>query len=163
MRGISHVVIRYFLILVGGIGLMTTLCLVLTVYFLVESFTLSQRFTNRRTSNHAKISLSVPPYTHCIYVYLYVTSRLLNAVSECTLLDGVLNRWTAVGLLFVSASILVPLVALVFQLGGFHSMLGQCTTCITYTYIMTCLFLRYIYPLGSSLWSHCFYALSVSI
>jgi hypothetical protein len=45
-------------------------------------------------------------------------------VSDSSLLDGVLGKWAVVALLFVSLAALLPLVALVFQLGGFHAMLG---------------------------------------
>mmetsp|Transcript_26654 Transcript_26654/g.39595 ORF Transcript_26654/g.39595 Transcript_26654/m.39595 type:complete len:345 (-) Transcript_26654:144-1178(-) len=42
---------KYFLILVGGVGVMTTICLFFSIYFLVESFTSRGRFLDRISSS----------------------------------------------------------------------------------------------------------------
>ena len=46
-------------------------------------------------------------------------------VEDAVQLDGILDYWTVVSLLIVSIAALSPLVALLYQLMGFHAMLGM--------------------------------------
>ena len=69
----------------------------------------------------------------------YLTTFKLS-VRDTVYLDGVLDYWTVVSLLIVSLAALSPLVALLYQLMGFHAMLGTLFPLIllifvTYTYL----------------------------
>lgn len=55
-------------------------------------------------------------------------------VEDSFLLDGILDYWVVVSLLIVSAVVLLPLVALLYQLMGFHAMLGLCFYAISVYY-----------------------------
>ena len=82
---------RYFVITVAAVTLKLTLCLILTIAYLIEAFVNTGSFTDRMSSS-----------------------------SNVILIDWV----GVIVVLCVLIAILFPLVALVYQLAGFHCMLG---------------------------------------
>jgi hypothetical protein len=50
---------------------------------------------------------------------------LIYLVENAVFLDGILDYWVATSLLIVSIAVLLPLVLLLYQLIGFHAMLGR--------------------------------------
>jgi hypothetical protein len=52
-------------------------------------------------------------------------SDLLYSVHDAPVIDQVMGRYPVMGLIIISVTALLPLVALVYQLGGFHTMLGE--------------------------------------
>ena len=67
-------------------------------------------------------------YIVLICVILYI----LIAVEDSVVLDGILSYWAVVTMLLVSSAVLLPLVLLLYQLMGFHAMLGMILTYFTY-------------------------------
>lgn len=77
---------------------------------------------NRSYMTHVCLSLSLSLCTSiCISYYVCVCV----VVEDVVFLDGILNYWVVVSLLIVSMAVLLPLVALLYQLIGFHAMLGM--------------------------------------
>jgi uncharacterized membrane protein YjdF len=62
----------------------------------------------------------------CDFIYFDI------AVEDSVVLDGILSYWAVVTMLLVSSAVLLPLVLLLYQLMGFHAMLGMILTYFTY-------------------------------
>ena len=62
----------------------------------------------------------------CDFIYFDI------AVEDSVVLDGILSYWAVVTMLLVSSAVLLPLVLLLYQLMGFHAMLGMILIYFTY-------------------------------
>mmetsp|Transcript_20589 Transcript_20589/g.19928 ORF Transcript_20589/g.19928 Transcript_20589/m.19928 type:complete len:338 (-) Transcript_20589:203-1216(-) len=91
---------RYFLSAIGAITVKTSLLLLLSIAFLIEAYAYPERFQSRLTEVNFEYT-NLPAGTEALYLPL----------------DGVR------GILIASCIFYLPLVLLVYQLVGFHSML----------------------------------------
>lgn len=117
---------RYFLILMGAVAVMTTLSLALCAYLVAMCF-LDKNVIEDRSKLWV---LDCEPL--CLYIMvtnLICYCSCISLVDDAFSLNGILNYWAVVSLLIVSMAVLLPLVLLLYQLIGFHAMLGINNTC----------------------------------
>lgn len=94
---------RYFAMLVGSLAVMTTISITMTIYYIIEAAAYRDIFNERGKSY----------YQSCNFYSCFAVSSLSISYDA------------TFALLIASAVILLPLVALVYQLAGFHIMLGM--------------------------------------